>query len=74
MLSVPACRLCAALSLLIPACLKRIALIDTLTIAALFTIRLSLGVELADVPYSPWLMAFAGFFFFSSRWRSAIAS
>ena len=54
-----------SLSLLYSGVLKRIALIDTLTIAALFTIRLSLGVELADVPYSPWLIAFAGFFFFS---------
>ena len=47
--------------------LKRIALLDTLTIGGLFTIRLALGVELAGVPYSPWLMAFAGFFFFSLR-------
>lgn len=54
-----------SLSLLYSGLLKRIALLDTLTIAALFTIRLSLGVELADVPYSPWLIAFAAFFFFS---------
>ena len=64
MLSVGILGYCA-LSLLYSAALKRIALIDTLTIAALFTMRLSLGVELADVPYSPWLIAFAGFFFFS---------
>jgi hypothetical protein len=31
----------------------------------LFTLRLGIGVELAGVPYSPWLMAFAAFFFFS---------
>jgi 4-hydroxybenzoate polyprenyltransferase len=64
MLSVAILGYCS-LSMLYSAALKRIALIDTLTIAALFTIRLTLGVELADVPYSPWLIAFAGFFFFS---------
>ncbi|MDO9706960.1 UbiA family prenyltransferase [Paracraurococcus lichenis] len=53
------------LSLTYSAFLKRIALLDTLTIGGLFTLRLALGVELAGVPYSPWLMAFAGFFFFS---------
>jgi 4-hydroxybenzoate polyprenyltransferase/phosphoserine phosphatase len=45
--------------------LKRVPLVDTLTIAALFTLRLVLGVELAEVPYSPWLLSFAAFFFFS---------
>lgn len=64
MLSVAILGYCG-LSMLYSAFLKQIALLDTLTIAALFTIRLSLGVELADVPYSPWLIAFAGFFFFS---------
>ncbi|MBL6455007.1 UbiA family prenyltransferase [Belnapia sp. T6] len=64
MLSVAIIGYCA-LSLLYSGFLKRIALIDTLTIAGLFTMRLSLGIELADVPYSPWLVAFAGFFFFS---------
>ena len=53
------------ISLTYSAFLKRIALLDTLTIGGLFTLRLALGVELAGVPYSPWLMAFAGFFFFS---------
>ncbi|MBK1657397.1 UbiA family prenyltransferase [Paracraurococcus ruber] len=52
-------------SLTYSAYLKRIPLVDTLTIGGLFTLRLALGVELAGVPYSPWLMAFAGFFFFS---------
>lgn len=64
MLSVAIIGYCG-LSLLYSGGLKRIALIDTLTIAALFTMRLSLGIELADVPYSPWLVAFAAFFFFS---------
>jgi hypothetical protein len=45
--------------------LKCVPLFDTLTIAALFTLRLVLGVELAQVPYSPWLLCFAAFFFFS---------
>jgi 4-hydroxybenzoate polyprenyltransferase/phosphoserine phosphatase len=54
-----------SLSLLYSGALKHIPLLDTLTIAGLFTLRLALGVELAGVPYSPWLMAFAGFFFFS---------
>lgn len=53
------------ISLTYSAFLKRIALLDTLTIGGLFTLRLALGVELAGVPYSPWLMAFAAFFFFS---------
>jgi len=54
-----------AVSLTYSGWLKRVALLDTLTIGGLFTLRLALGVELAGVPYSPWLMAFAGFFFFS---------
>lgn len=54
-----------ATSLIYSSFLKRIVLLDTLTIGGLFTLRLALGVELAGVPYSPWLMAFAGFFFFS---------
>ncbi|MBC4014691.1 UbiA family prenyltransferase [Siccirubricoccus deserti] len=57
------CYVCV--SLLYSAQLKRIALLDTLTIGGLFTLRLALGVELAGVPYSPWLMAFAAFFFSS---------
>jgi 4-hydroxybenzoate polyprenyltransferase len=73
MLSVAIIGYCG-LSLLYSGGLKRIALIDTLTIAALFTMRLSLGIELADVAYSPWLVAFAGFFFFSLALASGIAS
>ncbi len=45
--------------------LKSVPLLDTLTIAGLFTLRLALGIELAEVPYSPWLLGFAAFFFFS---------
>ncbi|WP_187830171.1 UbiA family prenyltransferase [Siccirubricoccus phaeus] len=54
-----------AVSLAYSARLKRVPLLDTLVIAGLFTLRLALGVELAEVPYSPWLMGFAGFFFLS---------
>ena len=45
MLSVAILGYCS-LSMLYSAALKRIALIDTLTIAALFTIRLTLGVQI----------------------------
>jgi 4-hydroxybenzoate polyprenyltransferase len=45
--------------------LKRVALLDTMVIASLFTLRVVLGVELAVVPYSPWLLSFAAFFFLS---------
>jgi 4-hydroxybenzoate polyprenyltransferase/phosphoserine phosphatase len=45
--------------------LKRVALLDTMVIASLFTLRIVLGVELAVVPYSPWLLSFAAFFFLS---------
>jgi 4-hydroxybenzoate polyprenyltransferase len=54
-----------AVSLAYSAALKRVPLLDTLTIASLFMTRLGLGVLLAQVPWSPWLMSFAGFFFFS---------
>ena len=53
------------LSLAYSARLKRVPLLDTLTIAGLFMTRLGLGVLLAQVPWSAWLMSFAGFFFFS---------
>ncbi|MDI3307964.1 MAG: UbiA family prenyltransferase [Acetobacteraceae bacterium] len=54
-----------AISLAYSSRLKAVPLLDTLVIAGLFTLRLALGVELAEVPYSPWLMSFAGFFFLS---------
>jgi 4-hydroxybenzoate polyprenyltransferase len=54
-----------AVSLSYSGFLKRQPLLDTLTIAGLFMTRLGLGVLLAQVPWSPWLMSFAGFFFFS---------
>jgi 4-hydroxybenzoate polyprenyltransferase/phosphoserine phosphatase len=54
-----------ATSLAYSMALKRVPLLDALTIAGLFALRLVLGVELADVPHSPWLLSFAAFFFFS---------
>ena len=57
-------RLCR-LSLTYSAFLKRIALLDTLTIAGFSPCAWRSASSSPDVPYSPWLMAFAGFFFFS---------
>ena len=45
--------------------LKSVPFLDTSIIAALFTLRLILGIEMAHVLYSPWLISFAGFFFLS---------
>ena len=45
--------------------LKRIALLDTLVISVLFTLRLVMGVVLLDVQKPAWLLTFSVFFFFS---------
>jgi len=45
--------------------LKRVAILDTFIIAALFTLRLIIGMEAAALPPSPWLLTFSMFFFFS---------
>lgn len=45
--------------------LKSVPFLDTSIIAALFTLRLILGIEMAHVLYSPWLISFAAFFFLS---------
>jgi 4-hydroxybenzoate polyprenyltransferase len=45
--------------------LKRFALVDAFSIATLYVLRLAIGTVLSDVPFSPWLLAFAMFFFFS---------
>jgi 4-hydroxybenzoate polyprenyltransferase len=45
--------------------LKRLAILDALTIAGLYVLRLVMGIVLADVLFSPWLLTFAMFFFFS---------
>lgn len=45
--------------------LKRMLLIDVLTLAALYTVRIVAGAAAADVEGSFWLMAFSVFFFLS---------
>lgn len=45
--------------------LKRVALLDTLVISILFTLRLVMGVVLLDVQKPAWLLTFSVFFFFS---------
>ena len=45
--------------------LKRLAIVDALSIATLYVLRLVMGTVLASVPFSPWLLTFAMFFFFS---------
>lgn len=45
--------------------LKRIVVIDAITLAALFTIRVVAGAQLIDVSLSFWLIAFSIFIFFS---------
>ncbi|MEL7029157.1 MAG: UbiA family prenyltransferase, partial [Pseudomonadota bacterium] len=45
--------------------LKSVPLLDVLTIAGLFTLRIAIGVAAAQVAGSLWLFTFAMFFFFS---------
>lgn len=45
--------------------LKRVALLDAVILAVLYTLRLFMGMVLIGVGSSPWLLAFASFFFFS---------
>jgi 4-hydroxybenzoate polyprenyltransferase len=45
--------------------LKRIAIIDVLTLAGLFTARLAIGAAAAHIVASPWLLTFAMFLFLS---------
>lgn len=45
--------------------LKRVALLDTLVISILFTLRLLMGVVLLEVQRPAWLLTFSVFFFFS---------
>jgi 4-hydroxybenzoate polyprenyltransferase/phosphoserine phosphatase len=45
--------------------LKRIAIIDVLTLAGLFTSRLAIGAAAAHIIASPWLLTFAMFLFLS---------
>jgi 4-hydroxybenzoate polyprenyltransferase len=45
--------------------LKREPIIDALTLASLFTVRLGLGVAVTNVRFSPWLFVFSMFVFAS---------
>ena len=45
--------------------LKRIAVVDVATLAALYGLRLAMGAAAAGVPLSAWLLVFAGAFFLS---------
>ena len=45
--------------------LKRVPILDVLILAFLFTLRLVYGIDLADVPASPWLLVFSMFLFTS---------
>jgi 4-hydroxybenzoate polyprenyltransferase/phosphoserine phosphatase len=45
--------------------LKRVPMVDVTVLAFLYFMRLAVGAQLAGVPLSPWLSAFALFFFYS---------
>lgn len=45
--------------------IKKIAVVDVLTLAALYTIRIIAGGKAVDVEISPWLLAFSMFIFMS---------
>jgi 4-hydroxybenzoate polyprenyltransferase/phosphoserine phosphatase len=45
--------------------LKRVVLIDTITLAGLYTVRIVAGAMAIDVPLSFWLLLFSVFLFFS---------
>ncbi len=45
--------------------LKRLHLVDVFVLAALFTTRIAMGIALAGVTPSPWLLTFTMFFFLS---------
>lgn len=55
----------AALALLYSIRLKRVPMLDVLVIALLFTLKLVLGIQLAKVAASPWLLVFSMFVFLS---------
>jgi 4-hydroxybenzoate polyprenyltransferase len=45
--------------------LKRIAILDIVVLASLYTLRVLAGGRAVDVPVSPWLLGFSMFLFFS---------
>lgn len=54
-----------ALTLAYSLALKRVAIVDVLTLAVLYTLRLVIGIAAAGVPTSPWLLAFSMLLFMS---------
>lgn len=54
-----------AITLAYTAALKRIPVLDCFVLAALFTLRIAIGITTADVYASPWLLVFAMFLFAS---------
>jgi 4-hydroxybenzoate polyprenyltransferase len=54
-----------ALSLAYSVRLREFALLDVIVIGTLFTLRVLMGIVLADVPISPWLLSFSMFLFTS---------
>lgn len=55
----------AVLTLSYSMSLKRVPMLDVFIIAAMFTLRLVLGIHLAKVAASPWLLVFSMFVFLS---------
>ena len=45
--------------------IKRLPILDVVALASLFTLRLAIGIEAADVYASPWLLVFSMFLFTS---------
>jgi len=53
--------------------LKRIVIIDCLTLSFLYTFRMLSGIVILSVPISLWLVSFSGFFFLSLAFIKRIA-
>jgi 4-hydroxybenzoate polyprenyltransferase len=45
--------------------IKRVLMLDVITLAGLFTLRIDAGIAVVGDPVSPWLLAFSMFFFLS---------
>ena len=54
-----------ALTLTYSAWIKRVPMVDALTLGSLFTLRLAVGVAAVAVAWSPWLLTFSMFLFTS---------
>ena len=53
------------MTLLYSLCLKKIPIVDVFCLSSFYTLRLLMGVALAGVPISAWLLSFSTFFFLS---------